>query len=320
MQDLVAELLAGNRRAAARLISLVENEDAQVTALLKEIYPHTGNAYVIGITGSPGSGKSSLVDCLLQQIRSEGLTVGVIAVDPTSPFSGGAILGDRIRMQDHALDEGIFIRSMGTRGSLGGLSRTTREAIQVLDALGKDLVMVETVGVGQSEVDIVRTADSTLVTLTPAGGDSVQTLKAGIMEIADVFVVNKADLDGAQKTMAEIAMMLDMRNDSTWRPPVVPTVSLRGEGIAELWRAIGDHRRHMEESGRLQEVRRERIRRELTEQVEYLVKEQIWAQAREQINLDSLVDEIMLRRQDPYSAARELLAGINFYRQERQGG
>ncbi len=313
MQQLVSELLNGNRRAAARLISLVENDDPQKRELLREIYPHTGNAYVIGVTGAPGSGKSSLVDWLLKELRRDALTVGVIAVDPTSPFSGGAILGDRIRMQDHAMDQDIFIRSMGTRGSLGGLSRATREAIQVLDAFGKDIILIETVGVGQSEVDIVRTADSTLVVLTPAGGDSVQTIKAGIMEIADIFVVNKSDLPGAERTATEINMMLDMKSDAPWRPPVVPTVSVANEGIEELWKSVQDHRRYMEESGRLIDVRRERVSRELTEQVEYLVKSHIWAQVKEEIKLDDLVGKIVNREQDPYSAAGELLETIDFY-------
>jgi LAO/AO transport system kinase len=199
-QQIVKGVLNGDRRMVARAISLIENEDVNKNSILSELYPHTGKAYVIGITGAPGSGKSSLVDRLLATLRQRGLTVGVIAVDPTSPFTGGAILGDRIRMQEHALDKDIFIRSMGTRGSLGGLSRATKDAIQVLDAFGKDIVVVETVGVGQSEVDIIKYADTTLVVLTPASGDSVQTIKAGIMEIADVFVVNKADLAGADRT------------------------------------------------------------------------------------------------------------------------
>ncbi len=320
MQQLVAELLEGNRRAAARLISLVENDEPQKRELLKDVYPHTGNAYVIGVTGAPGSGKSSLVDWLLKQMRKDGLKIGVIAVDPTSPFSGGAILGDRIRMQGHALDHDIFIRSMGTRGSLGGLSRATREAIQVLDAFGKDIILIETVGVGQSEVDIVKTADSTLVVLTPAGGDSVQTIKAGIMEIADIFVINKSDLPGADKTTTEINMMLDMKNSEAWRPPVVPTVSVSNEGIAELWSAIQDHRGYMENSGRLLEIRRDRVRRELTDQVEYLVKKQIWDRVKAKIELDSLVEKIVQRQKDPYSAAGDLLSKIDFYDQEREEG
>jgi len=313
MQQLVAELLDGNRRAAARLISLVENDDPQKRELLKDIYPHTGKAYVIGVTGAPGSGKSSLVDWLLKLIRKDGLTVGVIAVDPTSPFSGGAILGDRIRMQDHALDQDIFIRSMGTRGSLGGLSRATREAIQVLDAFGKDIILIETVGVGQSEVDIVKTADSTLVVLTPAGGDSVQTIKAGIMEIADIFAINKSDLPGAERTTTEINLMLDMKKSEPWRPPVIQTISVSNEGIEELWQALQKHRDHMEESGRLLEIRRERVKRELTEQVEYLVKSKIWDEVKEHLEFDSLVENIVHRRQDPYSTSADLLAQINFY-------
>ncbi|MGM0689086.1 MAG: methylmalonyl Co-A mutase-associated GTPase MeaB [Bacillota bacterium] len=320
MQQLVAELLEGNRRAAARLISLVENDDPGKRELLKDIYPRTGNAYVIGVTGAPGSGKSSLVDWLLKQLRKDGLTVGVIAVDPTSPFSGGAILGDRIRMQDHALDQDIFIRSMGTRGSLGGLSRATREAIQVLDAFGKDIILIETVGVGQSEVDIVKTADTTIVVLTPAGGDSVQTIKAGIMEIADVFAVNKSDLPGADKMVTEINMMLDMKKNPDWRPPVISTVSVNNEGIKELWKALQDHRQHIEKSGRLLEIRRERVSRELTEQVEYLVKNRIWDQVKVKIELESLVEKIVHRQLDPYSAAADLLEKINFYGDDQEKG
>jgi len=320
MHHLVKDLLAGNRRAAARLITLIENDDEEKRSLLKEIYPHTGKAFIIGITGAPGAGKSSLVDRLLQQIRAEGLTAGIIAVDPTSPFSGGAILGDRIRMQDHALDAGVFIRSMGTRGSLGGLSRSTREAIQVLDAFGKDIVIVETVGVGQSEVDIVKTADSTVVILTPAGGDSVQTIKAGIMEIADVFVINKADLPGAERTATEINMMLDMNGEKPWRPPVLPTVSIKGDGVDKLWEALQEHRTFLEDSGKLLDVRRQRVRRELTEQVEYLVKTRIWDEVRDTIELDSLVEKISKRQQDPYSAAGELLAKINFYKGDHGEG
>ncbi len=320
MQQLVEELLSGNRRAVARLISMVENDAPGKREHLKEIFPHTGRAYVIGVTGAPGSGKSSLVDWLLKQMRKDGLTVGVIAVDPTSPFSGGAILGDRIRMQDHALDQDIFIRSMGTRGSLGGLSRATREAIQVLDAFGKDIILIETVGVGQSEVDIVKTADTTLVVLTPAGGDSVQTIKAGIMEIADIFAINKSDLPGADRTVTEINMMLDMKKSEAWRPPVIPTISVCNEGIEELWKALQEHRYYMENSGRLLAIRRERVRRELTEQVEYLVKNRIWDQVKEEIELDSLVEKIVHRRQDPYSAAGDLLDKINFYDKDAKEG
>lgn len=315
MQQLVAELLKGNRRAAARMISHVENDDPLKRKLLTELYPHTGKAYVIGVTGAPGSGKSSLVDCLLQQMRRDGLKIGVIAVDPTSPFSGGAILGDRIRMQDHALDQDIFIRSMGTRGSLGGLSRSTREAIQVLDAFGKDIILIETVGVGQSEVDIVKAADTTVVVLTPAGGDSVQIIKAGIMEIADLFVVNKADLQGAERTTTEINIMLDMKKGDHWRPPVVQTVSVQNKGLDQLWESLQEHRKYMHESSKLETVRRERVKRELTDQVEYLLKNSVWEQVREEVKLEKLVEEIADRKKDPYSAASELLEKINFFDQ-----
>ncbi len=310
--QLVKELLEGNRRALARLISLVENGDPRKYDLLQDLYPHTGNAYVIGITGAPGAGKSSLVDRLLKEMRRDGHTVGVIAVDPTSPFTGGAILGDRIRMQDHALDPGVFIRSMGTRGSLGGLSRATREAIQVLDAFGKDFILVETVGVGQSEVDIVKTADSTVVVLTPAGGDSVQIIKAGIMEIADIFVINKSDLPGAERTAAEVGVMLDMKEQCDWRPPVVSTVTLRGEGIDKLWHSLQEHRSFLEASGKLHQLRKERVRCELAEQVEHLVKSRVWQQIRSRIPLEDLIEDIVQRRRDPYSAARDLLASIDF--------
>lgn len=315
MQQLVAELLEGNRRAAARMISHVENDDPLKRKLLTELYPHTGKAYVIGITGAPGSGKSSLVDCLLQKMRQDGLKIGVIAVDPTSPFSGGAILGDRIRMQDHALDQNIFIRSMGTRGNLGGLSRSTREAIQVLDAFGKDIILIETVGVGQSEVDIVKTADTTVVVLTPAGGDSVQTIKAGIMEIADLFVVNKADLPGTERTTTEINIMLDMKKGDHWRPPVVQTVSIQNKGLDQLWELLQEHRKYMNESGKLETVRLERVKRELTDQVEYLLKNSLWEQVKEEIKLEQLVEEIASRKNDPYSAASELLEKISFFDQ-----
>jgi len=312
IRQLVEELRQGNRRALARLISMVENEDPQKYALLQSIYPFTGRAYIVGITGAPGTGKSSLVDRLLKEMRAQSYTAGVIAVDPTSPFSGGAILGDRIRMQEHALDPGVFIRSMGTRGNLGGLSRATREALQIMDAFGKDFILVETVGVGQSEVDIVRTADTTVVVLTPAGGDSVQTIKAGIMEIADIFVINKADLPGAERTESDVKVMLEMKAQNGWRPPVISTVAVREEGIAGLWQSIQAHRQYLYESGRLLKVRKERVHRELSEQVEYLVKSKVWERIRNRADLDRLIEDIVRRRQDPYSAARELLFKIDF--------
>ncbi|HHX87467.1 MAG TPA: methylmalonyl Co-A mutase-associated GTPase MeaB [Firmicutes bacterium] len=309
---LVESLLKGNRRALARAITLVENDDQQKVGILQKLYPHTGKAYVIGVTGSPGAGKSSLVDQLLREARRENLSVGVIAVDPTSPFTGGAILGDRIRMQEHALDPGVFIRSVGSRGSLGGLSRSTWEIIQILDAFGKDLVMVETVGVGQSEVDIVKAADTTLVVLTPAAGDSVQTIKAGIMEIADVFVINKADLPGVERIFAEVNAMLDLKQEQPWRPPVIQTVCTLGHGLKELWESIAGHRRYLSQSNRLHEERQARVRMELIGEVEYLLKREVWRKIKSQASLPELVQQIADRRQDPYSAARELLNLINF--------
>ena len=310
--DLVQELLQGSRRALARLISLVENNDPRKEEIMQQLFPHTGRAYLVGITGAPGAGKSSLVDRLLFEMRRSGFTVGVIAIDPTSPFTGGAILGDRIRMQEHALDSGIFIRSMGARGSLGGLSRATREAVQIMDAFGKDLIIVETVGVGQSEIDIVKTADSTVVVLTPAGGDSVQTIKAGIMEIGDIFAVNKSDLPGAERTVAEVNLMLDLKEEPGWRAPVVPVMALRGDGIDRLWQSLQEHRDYLNSGGLLEKRRRERAAGELGELVEFLVKSRVWENIKSQISLDNLIEAIALRRRDPYSAARELLRRINF--------
>lgn len=300
---------------AARAISLIENGDASKHKILSELYPHTGKAYVMGITGAPGAGKSSLVDRLLETLRLQGLTVGVIAVDPTSPFTGGAILGDRIRMQEHALDKEIFIRSMGTRGSLGGLSRATKDAVQVLDAFGKDVIIIETVGVGQSEVDIIKYADTTIVVQTPAGGDSVQTIKAGIMEIADVFVVNKADLAGADRTCSEISMMLDLGGGNRqWRPPVVRTITIDGTGIRDMYAAILQHREYLEQSGHLSKVRKERIRRDVIDLIEHKIKTTVWEQISGSDSFDALLNRIMTREVDPYTAAIQVLGEINLDR------
>jgi LAO/AO transport system kinase len=262
--DLHGRLLAGDVRALARAISLAEDRDPAATELVQRLQPHTGHAYLIGLTGPPGSGKSTLADALVAVIRGEGKTVAVVAVDPTSPFTGGAILGDRVRMQRHTLDQGVFIRSMGARGHLGGLAAATREALRLLDAFGRDYILVETVGVGQSELEIASICDTTLLVLMPESGDSVQTIKAGIMEIADIFVVNKADLPGAEKTRRLIQESLTLGTPrSAYTPPICLTAATRGEGLDPLWQAIGAHRRFLESSGGLDERRRNRIRQEV---------------------------------------------------------
>jgi LAO/AO transport system kinase len=313
--DAIAErVLAGDARAVARAISIVENGASESSELMAALFPSTGRAYVVGVTGPPGAGKSSLVDRLTAGMRRPSgnarpaCTVGVVAIDPTSPFTGGAVLGDRVRMQAHAGDAGVFIRSMATRGHLGGLSRATSDAVLVLDASGKDVVLIETVGVGQDEVDIVRTADVSIVVLVPGAGDDVQALKAGIMEIADVFVVNKADREGADRVVSAIEANLALKEYGAgeWRPPIVKTVATSGEGLGELmdrvdaFRARGGSqaalRRHARSEHRLREV----VSREFMDHLERTV-----LGAGE---FDALVNRMAAREVDPYTAARELLA------------
>lgn len=310
MHELVDRLLAGDRRAAARIITLIENNAVEKEQLLTELFPHTGKAFVLGITGSPGAGKSSLVDSLVNYYRKEGLNIGVIAVDPTSPFTGGAILGDRIRMQEHALDRGVFIRSMGTRGSLGGLARATKEAIKVLDAYGRDIIMVETVGVGQSELDIMATADTTMVVLNPGTGDSIQTIKAGIMEIADIFVVNKCDRDGADKMAAEVEAMLDLGHgpNPDWRPPVQKTSTLDGRGIGELAGAIQNHRDYAKASGEWEGRREERLRSEVNEIIEHYFREMLRQRVASDEQAAGILQDAARGQLDPYTAAKRILA------------
>jgi LAO/AO transport system kinase len=308
VSDLVTRALGGERRAIARVISLVEDGGAELAQVMDELYPHTGHAYSIGITGAPGSGKSTLTERLVGRIRSDDLTVAVLAIDPSSPFSGGALLGDRVRMQNHALDPGVFIRSMATRGHLGGLSLATPEAVRVLDAVGNDVVVIETVGVGQAEVEITDACDTTLVVLNPGWGDAVQTAKAGLMEIADVFVVNKADRPGARDTVREIRQMLDM-SDAEYKPEVVQTVSTKGEGFDELWAAITKHRNYQDERGLLEARRRRRIERE----IKAIVAEQLRRQVETEGNaeLQRLTDEVVDRLCNPYQAADRLLRTID---------
>ncbi|KJS13080.1 MAG: GTPase [Peptococcaceae bacterium BRH_c8a] len=305
----VSKLLEGDKRTAAKMITLIENDGEGKQQLLSEIYPHTGRAHVIGVTGSPGAGKSSLTDELIKRARGDNRKVGVIAVDPTSPISGGALLGDRIRMQEHALDKGVFIRSMGTRGSLGGLARATRDVVKVLDAYGCEIIIVETVGVGQSELDIMHYADTTLVVLTPGAGDHIQTIKAGIMEIADIFVINKCDLGNTKKMMIDIAQMLDMspRFDGRWRPPVAETSVKNNTGIEELWSLIGQHLEYTQKSGELDQSVRNRLSMEVVEMAEEEVRRLLWEQFNKNGSMDDLLDKLAQREADPYNEARKLV-------------
>jgi LAO/AO transport system kinase len=302
----------GDHRALARVISLVENEMPEKEEILSRIYQRTGRSYILGITGSPGAGKSSLTDRLVGTLRKRDQTVGVIAVDPTSPFTGGAILGDRIRMNEHALDKGVFIRSMGTRGSLGGLAKTTKEVVKVMDAFGMDWVIIETVGVGQAELDIMYLADTTVVVLTPGAGDSIQAMKAGIMEIADVFAVNKADLPGSDRVASEVEMMLDLQCDhNKWRPPVVKTSTIHaGEGVNDLLAAIEKHSAFLREKGLFDERRRERTRNEAVDIVNYQWKKLVRRQLELPGPVNDLLDRVAAREMDPYTASVTIIEWI----------
>jgi LAO/AO transport system kinase len=307
-QALVERALKGECRSIARLISLVEDGAPDLGPVMKALYPHTGRAYTLGVTGAPGAGKSSLTDRLVARARADGHKVGVLAIDPSSPFSGGALLGDRVRMQDHAIDPDVFIRSMATRGHLGGISLATPEATRVLDASGKDTVIIETVGVGQAEVEITDACDTTVVVLNPGWGDGVQTAKAGLMEIADVFVVNKADRPGTKETVRELKQMLNL-SEAAWKPPVVPTVAIRSEGMEDLWSAVQRHRSFQAKDGALEERRRRRIAREIKEIVSEHHRELI--ESEEADLLDELTDSVLARELDPYEAAGRLMASLS---------
>jgi len=309
-QDWIAKLRSGDARALARAISIVENRAPGWSDLLKALFPHTGNAKVLGLTGAPGAGKSTLVDQLAKHYRKENQTVGIIAVDPTSPYTGGAILGDRIRMQDHHADPGIFIRSMATRGSLGGLARATADAATVLDASGRNIVMIETVGVGQDEVDIVRLADVTIVILVPGMGDDVQTIKAGIMEIADIFVINKSDHSGAERVEREIRAMqsLATRHDH-WTPPIVKTVASEGAGIDELARTIADYTAYLKKDNLAFNKNVENWQERLVE----MLRDAMLEKARAKMvggSLERYAAEIANHKRDPYTLVEEIVEEI----------
>jgi LAO/AO transport system kinase len=311
IEGLVADVRAGRPRALARAISIVEDHSSDSVELLKALFPYSGKAAVIGITGAPGAGKSTLVDQIARGYRKQGKTIGIIAVDPTSPFSGGAILGDRIRMQSHYSDPGIYIRSMATRGSLGGLAGTTADVATVIDASGRDLVMIETVGVGQDEVDIVSLADVTVVVLVPGMGDDVQTIKAGIMEIADVFVINKADRDGAERVEREIRAMqsLSIRGDN-WTPPIVKTVASEGMGITDLVTAIDQYRDYLTKGGAGEHRRLANWRKRITEMLRDALFQRVVTDYLGNGEAERFAAQVAEHKRDPYSLVEEIVGEL----------
>ena len=308
MENIAEEVLKGNRLALAKAITAIENEYDNATEIMQKLYPHTGHAYVLGVTGPPGAGKSTLTDKLAKEYRRQGKTVGIIAIDPSSPFSGGAILGDRIRMNSLTLDPGVFIRSIGTRGSLGGLSHKTADAVKVMDAFGMDVIFVETVGVGQSEVDIVKAADTTMVVLIPGMGDDIQAIKAGILEIGDIFTINKADHDGADKLATELNMMLDLDGViKDWRPPIMKTIANQNIGIKEVVETFGKHHKHIEENGQLTVRRTERTKNEMLDLLDSRIGQYIRSKVVDTGKLDELVAVIKAHETDPYTEANKIV-------------
>ena len=309
--ELFANAVNGDRGALARLLSLIERGGDDARTIGRLTYPKSGNAYTVGITGAPGAGKSTLTSAVIGHLRAQDLNVAVLAIDPSSPFTGGAILGDRVRMQDHAIDTGVFIRSMATRGHLGGLSLATTEAIRLLDAVGCPWILVETVGVGQVEVEIAGKADTTIVVVNPGWGDAVQANKAGLMEIADIFVINKADRKGADETRRDLEQMLDLSDlaHDAWRPPILQTTATSGEGVEELWNTVAQHREHSTTTGLLQRRRLFRLREELRE----IVERRLEHRAREICSgneWDALQNKVLENQLDPWTAADDMLKGI----------
>jgi len=310
IDNFAAEILQGNPLAISRAITWIENEDERARPCMEKIYPKTGNAYIVGITGSPGTGKSTLTSGITGKMRQRDITVGIIAVDPSSPFTGGALLGDRIRMTRHSEDPGVFIRSMATRGSLGGLAQFTQEATKVLDAAGKNIVIIETVGVGQDEVDIMRVADTTCVVLVPGLGDVIQSMKAGIMEIADVYVINKADQAGADQLYSEVNFRVEQdvtMKGRKWVPPVIKTVAVEGKGEDELLDAVLAHRKFLEDSGEFLEKRRQRTRQETLQLIHHelfrLIQNRLLANGQ----IEKMVEEIMDGRLNPYDVLKQVV-------------
>ncbi|RAS53783.1 LAO/AO transport system kinase [Phascolarctobacterium faecium DSM 14760] len=309
--NIVEGVLNHSRLALAKAITAVENEYDNAVEIMTAIYPHTGNAYVIGITGPPGAGKSTLTDKLAKEYRKRGKTVGIIAIDPTSPFSGGAILGDRIRMLDLTADEGIFVRSMATRGSLGGLSQKAGDAVKLMDAYGFDVIIVETVGVGQSEVDIVKTADTTMVVVIPGMGDDIQAIKAGILEIGDLFTINKADREGTDKLNIEIEMMLELNPEHFgWRPPINRTIASKGEGIEAVVDSIEEHKAYLIESDQLSKIRKARIKNEVTAMLNDRVNRYIDKNVVATSEFDILVEKLQIREIEPYSVVADIVGKV----------
>lgn len=309
-ERLLEGVRSGDRRALARAISLVEDSDPLAYDLVRELYPDTGQAYALGITGPPGVGKSSLISALIRHVRGDELTVGVISVDPSSPFSKGALLGDRIRLSDHFLDPGVFIRSMGTRGHLGGLAEATLQALLVLDAAGRDLVFLETVGTGQSEIEVIGVADTVVLVLMPGSGDSVQALKAGIMEIPDVIVVNKKDHPAAKTMLNEVRSILALDTESDWKPPIVLTEAVTGEGVPELWEKIAGHRAYLEADGLLDARRRKNLAGEVFTVASARAKTHLEQAVADDPELRRLLDEVQRRELDPLTAVREIMIRV----------
>jgi GTPase len=309
-ESLAEGVRTGDKRALARAISLVENSDPMAYELVRDIYPKTGRAHAIGVTGPPGVGKSSLISALIGHLRQQERTIGVISVDPSSPFTHGALLGDRIRLSDHFLDPGVFIRSMGTRGHLGGLAETTLQALLVLDAAGKELVFLETVGAGQGEVEVIGIADTVVLVLMPGSGDSVQALKAGIMEIPDVIAINKMDHPAAKTMLNEVRSILSLDHERSWQPPIVLTDATRGENVPELWEKIEEHRAHLESDGQLEERRRKNLAGEVFAVASGRAKAHLERAVADDPELRRLLDEVQRRELDPLTAVKEIMEKV----------